>query len=781
MRLISCHIENFGKLSGESFDFENGLNRIYSPNGSGKSTLAAFLKVMFYGFFNDKSRDDYVNERKRFRPWQGGTYGGQITFEVSGKKYTASRVFGNREKDDVFELRDAEQNTVSGDFTEKLGEELFKIDAESFVRTVFISQNDCMTETTDGINAKLGNLADNTDDINNYGKADEKLHDLLNRMSPKRATGLLHKMNSELSELAVKVNGRTALEKSLMEITVKRNGRAEARAELDARRQELLVQQSKISLLKDAQAKHEIYKALCKALEDRQKEYLEAVKDMPGELPDDDEISDMISECRRIYGLESEAKLTELSESERDRLVLLEEQFARGAPDDRELDRQIGLCVECAECEHGLAVKRAKLEAVGRENPPDIAVRKHTKAWTVMFIAGLVLGVLGIAGVTAGIILKSSLAQIGGVFCCIGIPMLFVSAARSLRAQGRGAVPGGSAEIERLRKEIYAEEDFVDSCQKENVKFLSGCGIESQGRQVLPLLYDLKRQKSDYSELKERRRRHGEAAAAYARLKDTLCVYIRGLSFEPEENMQNQLIAVRDTARNIKRCRELRDNAERSRDAFAAENSIAELEDAAKQNFTKSLENINDELKELDGEREMLYEEIAAYDRELDVLCERIEQINEESGRLDALRQEYADKSSMYNILERTKEFLAKANTSFTARYMEPITRGFEKYCNILENGEAGSYSIDANVKLTASEYGLQRDIRFLSAGYKDLLGICMRMALADAMYSGEKPFLIFDDPFVNLDDDKYKRAADFLKELEKFYQIIYFTCRSEL
>lgn len=34
-----------------------------------------------------------------------------------------------------------------------------------------------------------------------------------------------------------------------------------------------------------------------------------------------------------------------------------------------------------------------------------------------------------------------------------------------------------------------------------------------------------------------------------------------------------------------------------------------------------------------------------------------------------------------------------------------------------------------------------------------------MRFALVDAMYPGEKPFLILDDPFVNLDDEKLARG----------------------
>ena len=50
-------------------------------------------------------------------------------------------------------------------------------------------------------------------------------------------------------------------------------------------------------------------------------------------------------------------------------------------------------------------------------------------------------------------------------------------------------------------------------------------------------------------------------------------------------------------------------------------------------------------------------------------------------------------------------------------------------------------------------------------------------MAMVDAMYKEEKPFIIFDDSFVNLDKERLEGGFKFLKELEKEYQIIYFSC----
>ena len=88
MKLVSLHIDNFGKFNNFDLDFNDGLNQFVRDNGWGKSTLTAFIKVMFYGFDNSAKRDFYENEKKRYKPWNGGVYGGNITFIAHNKCYT---------------------------------------------------------------------------------------------------------------------------------------------------------------------------------------------------------------------------------------------------------------------------------------------------------------------------------------------------------------------------------------------------------------------------------------------------------------------------------------------------------------------------------------------------------------------------------------------------------------------------------------------------------------------------------------------------------------------
>ena len=45
---------------------------------------------------------------------------------------------------------------------------------------------------------------------------------------------------------------------------------------------------------------------------------------------------------------------------------------------------------------------------------------------------------------------------------------------------------------------------------------------------------------------------------------------------------------------------------------------------------------------------------------------------------------------------------------------------------------------------------------------------ICKRFALTDVLFAEEKPFMILDDPFYNLDDEKVKNSLELVEKLSK-------------
>ena len=234
MKLLRCHIENFGKLSNLTLDFSDEIHVIHEENAWGKSTLAAFLKAMLYGLDAKKSAGAIDKERNLYRPWQGGVYGGELDFEAGGREYRISRTFGRTEKTDEFHLYDLRTNLESSDFSKEIGLELFGLDSFSFKRSVYIAQNDCACETSDQINAKLGNLVDNTDDINNFESACQHLKEVLNQLTPDRVTGSIKKRKNYIMQLTQEIYAYESAESALNEVCQKE-------LEAEARIEELLV------------------------------------------------------------------------------------------------------------------------------------------------------------------------------------------------------------------------------------------------------------------------------------------------------------------------------------------------------------------------------------------------------------------------------------------------------------------------------------------------------------------------------------------------------------
>ena len=90
MIIKECYIENFGKLSRFKKTFSEGFNVIVSENGWGKTTFSLFLRTMLFGMESKRAKNSI---REKYRPWQGGKYGGYIIFEANGKTYRAERYF----------------------------------------------------------------------------------------------------------------------------------------------------------------------------------------------------------------------------------------------------------------------------------------------------------------------------------------------------------------------------------------------------------------------------------------------------------------------------------------------------------------------------------------------------------------------------------------------------------------------------------------------------------------------------------------------------------------
>lgn len=170
MRVIEINVSAFGGLRDFHLDMSEGLNALHRPNGWGKSTLAVFVKAMLYGLPSKGGRGE-DGERKRYLPWQGGVYGGSMSFESARGRFRVERFFGARESADSFSLYDLTTNLPSDAYSERLGEELFGIDADGFARTAFLSHSMAPKGESVSLSARLASLVEAAEDAGDYDAA----------------------------------------------------------------------------------------------------------------------------------------------------------------------------------------------------------------------------------------------------------------------------------------------------------------------------------------------------------------------------------------------------------------------------------------------------------------------------------------------------------------------------------------------------------------------------------------------------------------------------------
>ena len=153
--------------------------------------------------------------------------------------------------------------------------------------------------------------------------------------------------------------------------------------------------------------------------------------------------------------------------------------------------------------------------------------------------------------------------------------------------------------------------------------------------------------------------------------------------------------------------------------------------------------------------------------------------------RYEELCSRLETKKKEHFFITETMKCLKSAKEQFSSRYLRGLTTGFENYVSLLGaddfkksmDGHYNGVGTDINLNIQMTAYGEEKELGYFSTGMRDLVGLCMRFALVDALFAEERPFLVLDDPFVNLDQEKLSRAVRFLKEAGERYQILYLVC----
>ena len=659
MRLYTCHVDNFGVLQDLDLDFRDRLHTVFENNGWGKSTLAAFLLVMFYGFANEKNRSDLFNERRRYAPWQQGVYGGTVTFSWKGRLLRLERVFGLKNAaEDRTAVYDAQTNLPVEDLPENPGETVFSIDRDSFAKTVFIAQQDCSTEATSGIQAKIGHLEGEAADMADFHQVQASLKKMADRLTPLRKTGEISRMRQEAAELESEVSRRPVYENALEQL------------------EEQLMRR------------------------DRELQRLHAEMDRSQE------------ELRRTAVSRQSAEDLSLEQNEQERLEQLKAVFSAGVPEEQQL-------AEAENCLHEIRKMRRAFDRIQREwyDPNGDREAEQPRSGTSL------VSVLVFALVASAMLAFFMNKAVAAALAVLAVIVMIIVLKRD-REKEKGEPPKKPvvtvkqntspitkvADLRSRRETLKQKQKEIREAEGELLEFLQQYDPElTEEDDLSRKLQQLQYEKAEYLTLRKKQERSSEAEKAW----------------------------------------------EESRMAAGAEEILSA--------YRKQIQ-----------EQE---EEAGSIRRQIESVKEELDRSSDAEQQLLAVRDQLDEMQHRYDVLVRTRDYLAAARASFASRFVGPVQKSFDRYFRMLTGEDAKAYQLDADLKIGIREYGMLRDPGFQSEGWQDLIGLCRRMAMIDAMYGEEKPFLLFDDPFVNLDGEKLQKALEFLRRIADSFQVIYFTC----
>ena len=813
MKIKELYVENFGKLSKYRRVFSDGLNAFIEDNGYGKTTLTVFIKAMLYGFDETRRQSLDENDRKKYIPWQGGAFGGWLIFEANGKTYRIERSFQTKGTDDTFLLYDLDTGSISGDYTSSLGEELFGIDADGFERTVFLSEKNLSGKNTNqSISAKLSNLVGTEGDIGGFDAAIKLLDDRRRFYQKKGGAGEIQDLKREISEIEDEIKRLNERKDTASDIEKEIANAAEKIQDIKAKKEVVLAKERR-EMLENERRGYEIqYAQMLGALKNDEAREEKLGEFFAKKLPSNSEIAAAAESESELKRLKQEL----LSIGENHELSSLEEFFKAGT-DAAECERMAALSKRIAENKADFySAPEKKADSPFLREPSVSEIDEYSMKLSGVkgssSHGGLVTLLIGFLLFASGIILGISshtalfsIAIIGFLLTLVGIIALmrsksnkesldtakkvqfFISEIYGDKRTFESELAGlftMRAELEKYKleceralasvreREIFTENtlrlerevrEFVGKFPKTNALTL-----EEETLEILRLFrrFELL---CEYEAERDTRR-----TLCYQRIHDCEAKVRDFLSLFPTTTAE----PINEIRRNLAEYEVLVASLSRRRgDAkrFAASHGISEEVQTISEklttgsNFSHELSAINEELLSLEKHKTKLESDYNSTVRDIEKIDELEEKLRERVEQVEL----FLDNLSVIN---KAKDLLAKSKDNMTARYLDSTKMGFEKYISLIEN-EVGDFTIDTSFNVTKNDMGKSRQQEAYSRGTRDLHSLAIRLSLVDALYEGEKPPIILDDPFISFDDRRAERALAVVKKLASDRQIFYFTC----
>lgn len=182
-------------------------------------------------------------------------------------------------------------------------------------------------------------------------------------------------------------------------------------------------------------------------------------------------------------------------------------------------------------------------------------------------------------------------------------------------------------------------------------------------------------------------------------------------------------------------------------------------------------------------------------EEEKNMVKDRIAEERIKRGNLEARKPEKTVKELQEELIIRESEFIRKIKeakaykivleklneilSSIDTKTYEPLNKKVNEYLNKLTEKRYNRILLNGVHPQSIHNDSKSLDIELLSKGTLDAVALALRLGSADFYLSNDDGFVIMDDPFVDLDLNRQKAAADVIAEFATDKQTIIFTCHS--
>lgn len=665
MRIDKVEIDGFGKLNNVSFEFSDGVNLIYGENESGKSTLCEFILASFYGLPNEsKKTQDDITPRKKYRPWNTECFGGRVYFtDDSGRNLVIERSFKGTKRGDKAVLRDAD-SWQELDNSDDLGVKIFGLSREAFLKTLYVKSfgADNLKSDDGELMSRLSNLETGADEDVSYSK-------------------IINSMEKEIYSLKTKTGRGGKISVLEDKITALNSELSMASATYDSLKAE---EENARTLKETAQKKEQEADKLTKKYE--------------------------LALAHERY--KKDKKITESKAAIEEQLKNARKNLEELSIREEKLDSEVSISVTAEEISRARELETKKLIAKDRVEALE---KTQTEAKKSKKLLGIVLGILGIAGILTGVFV-SYIAIIAGLamLVCGGAVLILDS-------------KNAKESIVKAENFTQAKREFEDIAAELD-KIFKPYGVKTSD-ELSAIFMNSKSKEDKKAELiKKRQECMAEIENLQKSIPDT-----SGEEEYPQEVMEYSGESSQEIFAKINALK----SESRQMQETASEISVKIARKTAE---VRNCADIEAELSETVSEREEAEKRYTA-------LCRAAKWLFMAHGEIK-------------------NNFAPRLNQK-ASQMLSHLTKN--KYSDIRAND-----NFCINLKSTGGEIV---EAGYMSRGTYDLLYIALRFASMSVLTDGNIPTVILDDAFSQFDDTRLLAAVDMIKDFDDFSQVLLFTC----